>query len=354
MIKKAKIRICEECENYYRSRPGPIYWCKDCDTGRFVRRAKIVHGEKYDYNPSEYDNAGEKLEIRCPEHGVFMQSPSTHLRGRGCPECSGKKKLTNEIFIKRARKVHGKKYSYKEVNYVNGKTKVRIICKIHGCFEQLPSSHFLGSGCPECVGMKKLTASEFITRAVKKHGSRYDYSEVKYTNRQAAVKIICKKHGCFMQVANNHLKGRGCPECNSKKKLTKKTFVEKAIKIHGKKYSYEEVNYVNSKIKVRIICKIHGCFEQVPSFHLSGQGCPECDGKLTKKAFVEKARKVHGKTFVEKAVKTHGKKYSYEEVNYVNSKTKVRIICRIHGCFEQKPGSHLLGRGCPECGGKKN
>jgi len=60
------------------------------------------------------------------------------------------------------------------------------------------------------------------------------------------------------------------------RKLTTEEFIERAKKIHGDKYDYSEVNYINAKIKVEIICKIHGHFFKNPFDHLSGQGCPLC------------------------------------------------------------------------------
>lgn len=62
------------------------------------------------------------------------------------------KKKTKEEFIKDARKVHGDKYDYSKVEYVGSKIKVCIICPKHGEFWQTPSHHFEGKGCPKCSG----------------------------------------------------------------------------------------------------------------------------------------------------------------------------------------------------------
>ena len=109
----------------------------------FIRRAKEVHGDKYDYSKLEYVDTKTKVCIICPEHGVFWKFPYDHLGGGGCPKCSAYGK---EEFIQKAREVHGDKYDYSKVNYVNSYTKVCIICPEHGEFWQKPNSHINGSG----------------------------------------------------------------------------------------------------------------------------------------------------------------------------------------------------------------
>ena len=129
------------------------------------------------------------------------------------------KKKTKEEFIKEARKKHEGKYNYSNVEYVNSKTKVCIICPKHGEFWQLPLNHLSGCGCPKCGVEKKresLTSSkeEFIKKARKEHGNKYDYSKVEYVNYGTKVCIICSEHGEFWQKPYHHTKGAGCPKCN--------------------------------------------------------------------------------------------------------------------------------------------
>ena len=255
---------------------------KRCTTKEFIAKAKIVHGDKYDYSKVNYVNNSTKVTIICPVHGEFEQRPSTHLSGHGCPSCSGRKKLTKEEFIKRAKEVHGDKYDYSKVNYVNSSTKVTIICPKHGEFEQTPNLHLKSQGCPNCSGNKKMTIEEFIKRAKKVHGDKYDYSKVKYVNAMTKVTIICPIHGEFEQTPAKHLSGSGCIRCVKKKQLTTEEFIEKAREVHGDKYDYSKVNYVNTYTKVTIICPIHGDFEQTPNAHLAGQGCPICNLGFTK------------------------------------------------------------------------
>jgi hypothetical protein len=187
--------------------------------------------------------------------------------------------------------------------------------------------------------MQKLTIAEFIAKAIIKHGRRYDYSKVKYVNNRTKVKIICPKHGVFEQTPRNHLSGRGCVVCAGLQRQTTEQFIEKAIIKHGRRYDYSKVKYVNNHTKVKIICPKHGVFKQTPNRHLSGDGCAVCVG----------LQRQTTEQFIEKAVAKHNNKYDYSKVKYVNTRTKVKIICPKHGIFEQTPRNHLSGNGCPSC-----
>ena len=127
------------------------------------------------------------------------------------------KKLTISDFVKRARDIHGNKYDYSKVEYINSKTKVCIICPEHGEFWQAPYSHLNGQGCPKCAGNIKLNTNEFINKAREVHGDKYDYSKVNYVDTHTKICIICPEHGEFWQTPADHLRGIGCPNCNSSK-----------------------------------------------------------------------------------------------------------------------------------------
>ena len=129
------------------------------------------------------------------------------------------------------------------------------------------------------------------------------------------------------------------------KKQTKEGFIDKANKVHGNKYDYSKVDYVNSGTKVEIICPEHGSFFQSPRNHIAGQGCKQCGLESNRQKFTKNSDK-----FKEQANLIHNNKYDYSKVNYVNNHTPVEIICPEHGSFFQSPGSHLSGRRCPVCG----
>lgn len=210
-------------------------------------------------------------------------------------------KYNTEIFIFKAKRIHGEKYNYSKVKYKNIKTKVEIICKKHGSFFQTPEHHLRGAGCPYCAGNVKKTTESFIKEAVGKHGMRYDYSKVKYINNRTKVELICKKHGSFFQTPTNHLKGQGCPKCAGNKVLTLNEFISKANDIHNNFYDYSQVDYKNHDTKVNIICPVHGLFTQTPNGHLNGQGCPKC-GLIKQVKFrnVEEIKLKAKETFIKK------------------------------------------------------
>ena len=320
------------------------------NTSEFINKAREVHGDKYDYSTVNYVNSKTKVCIICPEHGEFWQTPNAHLRGDGCPKCGGTGKLNTNEFIKRSREIHGDKYDYSKINYVNSQTKVCIICPKHGEFWQTPSHHLKGIGCPKC-GIELVRKShissieEFINKAREVHGNKYDYSKINYMNSRTKVCIICPEHGEFWQTPNDHLNGRGCPKCAGKIKLNTSEFINRAREVHGDKYDYSKVEYVNANTKVCIICPKHGEFWQTPSGHLSGKGCPKCANELRQRTL---SSTLEG--FIKKAREVHGDKYDYSKVKYVNSHTKVCIICPEHGEFWQTPASHLSGKNCPKCG----
>ena len=255
-------------------------------TEEFIKKAKEVHGDKYNYSKVEYTGRKKKVCIICPIHGEFWQRADLHLSGTGCPKCSKKYKYITEEFIKKAKEVHGDKYDYTKTQYKGGRQKICIICPEHGEFWKLPYEHLNGKGCPKCVNKKftniKSTTEEFIERAKEVHNDKYDYSKVNYENCRTKVCITCTEHGEFWQLPYVHLQGHGCPKCktqmfSNKYRLTLCEFIEKANKKHNNFFDYSKVQYVNAYTKVCIICPKHGEFWQTPCNHLNGDGCPECN-----------------------------------------------------------------------------
>src|SRR5690606_16177264 len=126
-------------------------------TSEFIEKSIKRHGNKFDYTKVEYSNSHTKVCIICPEHGEFYQSPTNHLSGNGCPKCAyqynhGKYRLTTfETFLSQAKEIHGDKYDYSKVEWKNTRTKITIICPIHGEFTQVPQNHIrLKCGCRKC------------------------------------------------------------------------------------------------------------------------------------------------------------------------------------------------------------
>lgn len=198
------------------------------------------------------------------------------------------------IFLEKANKIHSSFYSYNKTNYVNARTKITITCPIHGDFEQLPYNHLMGKGCNKCSidrNKKLFTKSidDFINQSNKVHDYKYIYNRTIYINDSSKVEIICPIHGSFLQSANKHINGQGCPSCKISK--TRQTNIKKhseifpiiSSDIHNNFYDYSKVNYINRYTPVDIICPKHGLFKQIPNNHLQGRGCPKCKQSIGEK-----------------------------------------------------------------------
>lgn len=187
-------------------------------------------------------------------------------------------------FIKSASIKHNNFYDYSKLNIqkFHPSIKIDIICPIHGVFSQTARAHYKGAGCNHCAQLIRIKSivkpiNVYLKKCESVHGLKYDYSLVdKFARKNDKVKIICKKHGIFVQQLNHHLRGSGCQKCSGNIKLQLVDFIEKANNIHEFKYNYNSVNFSKSKSSISIICPIHGIFKQRLNHHLRGAGCPEC------------------------------------------------------------------------------
>lgn len=192
-----------------------------------------------------------------------------------------------ENFLKRATKSHGNKFDYSKANYKNNKTKITIICPVHGEYQQFPQTHIKGKGCPKChLDTLRKTTKQFIIDAKAVHGNKYDYSKSKYVGALEKITITCPIHGDFEQSAADHTSGKkGCIKCG-RDNITKSLddFKKQSHSIHGGKYDYSLISeYTSNMNKVKIICPDHGVFEQRPYCHtIKQQGCPECPVIISK------------------------------------------------------------------------
>jgi len=249
--------------------------------------------------------------------------------------------LTTDKFVKKAKTIHGNKYDYSKVKYVNNHTKVCIICPIHGEFWQTPMKHLIGRGCPKCGSInralhKTSSTRKFIEKVKAIYGDKYDYSKVEYKSSSQKVCIICPKHGEFWQTPNNHLRGHGCAKCQYETLHTlfannTENFVKKAKEIHGNKYDYSKTMYKNSGTKVCIICPIHGEFWQRPANHLLGIGCPLCQSsKLEKEISV--LLETNNIDFIQKY---HSEWLGRLELDFYLPQYKIGIECQGKQHFKQ-------------------
>jgi hypothetical protein len=204
----------------------------------------------------------------------------------------------------------------------------------------------------------KLTTESFIEKSISIYGiGKYDYSKVSYNGVNKKVSVICKSHGEFLQIAYRHLKHEGCKQCHYLSRagvplikfnaLNQDDVIIKFNSTHNGNYIYDKVIYKNLSSKVEIICREHGSFFQLPINHLKGSGCAVCGRKKNRSNI-----KYTNEQIINKFKNNHGDTYDYSLVSYVNSDTKVRIICRQHGIFSIEPNRHLefnRGQGCPNC-----
>jgi hypothetical protein len=310
-----------------------------------IKQFKDIHGDKYDYSKVNYTGSTTKVKIICSEHGTFEQSPSNHTnikRSSGCPKCVGKLKTTIDI-IKDFVNIHNDKYDYSKVDYINGKTKVTIICPEHGDFKQRPSDHITGKGCKKCSGVYRPSNEEYITMCKNIHGDKYDYSLTYYVNNRIKVKIMCPEHGVFEQTPSNHTHSKhpqGCPNCNGTLKPSTNSFVYKIKSIYGDIYDYSKVVYVNSKTKVIVINKKYNSEHlMTPTDMLSQHSRCNIKNAVDKNEYI-----------IKEFNDIHKDKYNYSKVMYSGDKNDIKIICSKHGEFNQTPGEHKQGAGCPICG----
>lgn len=261
-------------------------------------------------------------------------------------------KMSRSIF-KMVKKTHGDKYDYPVgLENIPFSTKICIRCKkCDKMFKCTLSNHiYHKQGCPECKKRNKLEKARdnYICKSQKKHGQKYDYSLVKYTNAKNKVIILCKEHGQFKQSLCAHSRGQGCPKCKIevlKSRANSQKFFKKAKEKYNNKFDYSESIYENCDSKIKIICPNHGEFWQTPYCHVKYKhGCPTCSGlnKYSQEDFINISKN---------AQKQH---YDYSLVDYKNTYTLVKIICKKHGTFEQAPKEHIKGHGCPKCSNHKS
>ena len=269
-----------------------IYIMKKINIDEFNKR---LHLRNEHISVLTYINSRSECEVICHKCGRKWKTLGKDIMCRPyCSLCKIKPKLSDEEkkerFIAKAINKYGNKYDYSKVEYVNCKTKVCIICPIHGEFWQTPDKHLSKMyGCPKCGQYnsnlkRKKTQEYFLEKSKQVHFNKYDYSKTCYVNSHKKVKIIChekdifgNEHGEFFVEPIRHWNGTGCPKCGGTQKLTTDLFIAKAKLIFGEKYSYEKTVYNTTRDSVIITCPIHGDFKQIPNYHLCGNGCPMCN-----------------------------------------------------------------------------
>ncbi|MBY5944780.1 hypothetical protein [Photobacterium rosenbergii] len=226
-------------------------------TSDFIIAVVLKYGDSYNYTRTEYLGFDQPVTITCPEHGDFSILPKTHISSGGCKTCR---------FIEKAKSAHGDKYDYSKTVYLDHNTKLTYTCARHGDIHQTPREHLKGAGCIQCgyeksADDRRIGLTDWIARARKAHGDKYNYSLVtEYSNKDTKVKIICPTHGVFEQLAGTHAAGGGCRFCHydklgRKNASTRENFIVRAVQLHGSKYDYSETKYESLTKEVTILAE---------------------------------------------------------------------------------------------------
>lgn len=169
----------------------------------FVAQSNMIHSHKYDYTKVVYVNSHAKVTIICPIHGDFNQTPTSHLTGNGCSKCMlDERRDTWETFVTKARLIHGDEYDYTKFVYTGSRNKSVIACRVHGEFLQKPNVHLSKqAGCPTCDKENRkgsYSVEYFENNPNKKTAPGYLYVVRLHMNGQSFIKIgiavdVCKR-----------------------------------------------------------------------------------------------------------------------------------------------------------------
>ena len=283
---------CKHCGDTKTTTPKALrksngkFRCEQC---RFIKEAKDIHGDKYDYSKTIYKSMRADVTIKCPEHGYqTMQSYYHHNFGcKKCVEVKTKDRRENEIsdtkqkYFKKYKEFHGDKYDYSKFVYTNCDIPTTIICPKHGEFQQSPKSH-LKSQCMKCFIEDSTNTKDFYLPLFReKHGDKYDYSLLPdgIMKSDKEIKIICPMHGVFNQIADTHRR-HGCGKCSTDgQRLSEDEMRRRIESYHKDRYDYSDVDFseiTSTKNFINVKCEKHGFFKQLVGSHINGDGCPKC------------------------------------------------------------------------------
>jgi hypothetical protein len=269
------------------------------------------------------------------------------------------KRLTTEEFVERSIKKHGDQYDYSLSNYINAKIGIKIICKRHGVFKQLPHTHMRGAGCLDCAieliaSKKRKGIKDFIENVNKLYKKDlYDYSHIDYVDRKTKISPFCNKHKKFFsKTPMKMLQGHGCPDCgrekqNKSRRKTQEQFLREILAIDSP-YDFSKFIYSGHGVQSVVICEKHGEWSTTPASLLKNKGCLYCANENRNNKKVENAKM---KFFTN--MKKIFPEYDFSQFNYYRKSTHGTVVCPDHGSWETSPTLLVNSRGCPTCNKSK-
>lgn len=270
----------------------------------FINEARRIHGDRYSYDESTYAGARQKLRISCTTHGIYLQSPEVHLRGRGCPKCSDQNRLETQRLVS-VKNVIGliAKLSDGRVSIVSStfssiNRTASFECQVHGPYRRLVNTALHSKHpclkCSNSLLLSRITDPELVLVKVRERFGDAYRVEVKPAQqlRSTRIALTCSEHGPFELRYQSLSRSPGCPSCARKLSQENRTeglrrrnaqtlnaraqkWLERSVLAHKGKYDYAKVVYVDAKTPVLIVCPIHGEFTQSPDSHLTA-GCRDC------------------------------------------------------------------------------
>lgn len=314
--------------------------------------------ENFDFSETVYINKETPLTVICKTHGPITKTPHAFLK-LACFECDKeeKRKTQEQIFLEKAKSIHGDKYCYDKVHYINAETEVIIIC--NRCKEEFsiePRYFYNIKQCPVCKDGKRILVKDCLTFLKEKFSQfegKYSFEVIdpplgRFVDNETIIRTYCPEHGItdrtWRRIRDKKLI-YPCIKCSpTGYDWTMERFIEESVQKWSGKYDYSlinESNWVDMETPVPIICPIHGVFYQKPRIHIrhTVHGCPQCAQEseaLTTEEFIRRALEIPG----------NAEKYDYSKTVYINSRTKVEIFCKTcQEYFWILPYNHLGGQG---------
>ena len=219
----------------------------------------------------DYKGTHIKIKHKCKHNHIYEQTPSHHLKGQGCPICNGNQKKAPKQYYNECKE---KGLDLPIENYKNAHTRIKHKCNKGHIYKQTPNNHLNGQGCPICLGIIKMNNKSYYYNECKEKG--LDLPIENYKNAHTKIKHKCTKCGnIYKQTPNSHLTGRACPKCNGSFLKTSKGYYGEC---KDKRLDLPVEDYINATTKIKHRCNICGnYYTQTPTNHLQNYGCPICN-----------------------------------------------------------------------------